>query len=140
MDNVVVSAPATVVVSPTGVQGPPGNGVRHGSGPPDAALGADGDFYIDNSTPSSLAIYGPKAGGAWGAGVPLGGGSGASYYLHTQASPAATWQVNHGLGRTPNISVILADGRVAMADVNHASTALAVISFPAATAGTAMCS
>lgn len=138
--TVVVSSPPAVVVSPTGVQGPPGNGVRHGSGPPDSALGSNGDFYIDNATPAAPVLYGPKTGGAWGAGVPLGGGSGASYYLHTQASPAATWQVAHGLGRTPNISVIRTDGTVAYADVDHASTSLAVITFPTSIAGTAMCS
>lgn len=138
--TVVVNSPPTVIVSPTGVQGPPGNGVRHGSGPPDATLGANGDFYIDNAVPSAPTIYGPKASGAWGAGVPLGGGSGASYYLHTQSSPAATWQVNHGLGRTPNISVIRPDGTVAYADIDHATNVLAVITFPTAIAGTAMCS
>lgn len=138
--TVTVSSPPTVVVSPTGVQGPPGTGVRHGSGPPDPVLGVDGDFYIDNATPSAPVMYGPKTAGAWGAGVPLGGGSGASYYLHTQASPAATWQVSHGLGRTPNVSVIRTDGTVAYADIDHNSNVLAVISFPAAIAGTAMCS
>jgi len=139
--DVTISAPPAVVVTTAGTQGPPGNGVRHGGGPPDAALGADGDFYVDNTNPAALVIYGPKAGGAWGAGVPLGGGgSGASYYLHTQSSPAAVWQVAHNLGRTPNISVIRTDGTVAYADIDHASTALAVITFPAAIAGTAMCS
>lgn len=138
--TVTVSLPPAVVVSPTGVQGPPGTGVRHGSGPPAPELGVDGDFYIDNAVPSAPVMYGPKTGGTWGAGVPLGGGSGASYYLHTQASPASTWQVAHNLGRTPNVSVILPDGRVAYADIDHASNALAVITFPAATAGTAMCS
>lgn len=140
MTDVVVTIPPTVVVSPTGVQGPPGNGVRHDSGPPDPALGIDGDFYIDNATPSAPVLYGPKTGGAWGAGVPLGGGSGASYYLHTQSSPAATWQVAHGLGRTPNIAIISTSGTVVHADIVHNSTTLAVISFPTAYAGSAMCS
>lgn len=138
--TVTVSSPPTVVISPTGVQGPPGTGVRHGDGPPDPALGVDGDFYIDVATPSAPVMYGPKAGGTWGAGVPLGGGSGASYYLHTQASPASTWQVNHGLGRTPNIAIISIGGTAVYADISHASTALAVITFPAPYAGTAMCS
>lgn len=73
-------------------------------------------------------------------GPPGGGGSGSSYYLHTQTSPAAVWQVTHNLDRTPNVSVIRTDGTVAYADIDHASTSLAVITFPTAIAGTAMCS
>jgi hypothetical protein len=138
--DIDISVPPTVVIATTGTQGPPGNGVRHGAGPPASPLGVDGDFYIDNAAPSALVIYGPKTGGAWGAGVPLGAGSGASYYEHQQPSPAATWQVTHNLGRHPNISVILGDGRVAAADVQHASGNLAVITFPSTYAGTAMCS
>lgn len=139
--DVQLSAPPVVTIQAVGTQGPPGNGVRHGAGAPASGLGLDGDFYIDNATPSALTIYGPKASGAWGAGVPLGGGgSGASYYLHTQASPAATWQVAHNLGRTPNIAVISSGGIVVHADIVHNSTSLAVISFPTAYTGTAMCS
>lgn len=140
MGTVVVATPPNVIVSLTGAQGPPGNGILHGIGVPSAALGTNGDFYIDNANPSALVIYGPKASGAWGAGVPLGGGSGASYYQHTQSIPAATWQVAHNLGRTPNISVIRTDGTVAYADIEQTSVDLAVITFPTAIAGTAMCS
>ncbi|MET9222328.1 hypothetical protein ABZX65_26680 [Streptomyces sp. NPDC003300] len=138
--DVTLTIPAAVTVSTTGVQGPPGNGVRHGTGPPDASLGNDGDYYIDGANPSAPVFYGPKTSGAWGGGVPLGGGSGASYYLHTQSSPAATWQVHHGLGRTPNVAVISTGGTVVHADIVHASNNLAVITFPTAYAGTAMCS
>ena len=51
-----------------------GRGVLHGAGAPDAALGADGDFYVDTLVP---ALYGPKAGGAWGAATALVGPPGA---------------------------------------------------------------
>jgi hypothetical protein len=61
-------------------------------------------------------------------------------YQHTQAVPAATWQVNHHLGRKPNISVIDGSGRVCLADIDHTSLDLAVITFPVAFAGTAVCS
>jgi hypothetical protein len=60
--------------------------------------------------------------------------------LHTQTSPAATWQVAHNLGRTPNIAVINTSGTVVYADIVHNSATLAVITFPTATTGTAMCS
>ncbi|MEU5426846.1 hypothetical protein AB0H73_14750 [Streptomyces olivoreticuli] len=130
----------TVIVSSTGTSGPRGNSVLNGTGAPGSGLGIDGDWYIDRTTPSSPVIYGPKTTGAWGGGVPLGSGSGASYYLHTQSTPAATWQVTHSLGRTPNITVINGSNTVVYADIVHNSTTLAVISFPAPFAGTAMCS
>lgn len=137
---VTLALPPAVVIAPTGVQGPRGTGTLNGHGAPAANLGVDGDWYIDNTVPAALTIYGPKTSGAWGAGVPLGGGSGSTYYLHTQASPAATWQVTHNLGRTPNIAVINTGGTVVYADIVHNSANLAVISFPSAIAGTAMCS
>lgn len=67
-------------------------------------------------------------------------GSTGSTYEHTQSTPAATWQIQHNLGRTPNISLISASGVVVYADILHSSTSQAVISFPSPLAGTAMCS
>ncbi len=45
-----------------GADGSAGNTVLNGAGTPAAALGADGDFYIDTST---WRLFGPKAAGAW---------------------------------------------------------------------------
>jgi hypothetical protein len=42
--------------------------VRSGSGAPDATLGADGDYYVDQTANQ---VYGPKAAGQWGLGAPL---------------------------------------------------------------------
>jgi hypothetical protein len=73
---------ATGAQGPQGVQGPPGTGggggastVRSGAGVPSAALGADGDFYIDTT---ANAIYGPKTVGAWGASTSIVGPVGPS--------------------------------------------------------------
>lgn len=137
---VTLALPPNVVISPTGVQGPRGNSVLNGVGAPGTEAGIDGDWYIDTTTPNALVIYGPKTAGAWGAGIPLGGGTGGSYYLHTQTTPAATWQIAHNLGRTPNISIINPGGAVVYADIVHTDTTLAVVQFPAPAAGTAMCS
>ena len=46
-----------------GSPGSAGYSVLHGSGPPAAELGRDGEFYVDTSTTQ---LYGPKAGGVWG--------------------------------------------------------------------------
>ena len=50
-----------------------GGGPLHGAGAPDNALGVDGEFYIDDV---AWEIYGPKAAGAWPAGVSLVGPAG----------------------------------------------------------------
>lgn len=62
------------------------NTLRNGSGVPDAGLGIDGDFYIDNDT---LEIYGPKAGGAWGGPTALQGPPGDDGGAMTMANVGA---------------------------------------------------
>lgn len=60
---------------PVGAAGVSGKTLRNGSGAPSAGLGVDGDFYID---PTAQLIYGPKAAGAWPAGVNYKGATGAA--------------------------------------------------------------
>lgn len=91
---------------------------------------ADGDYLIITGPPGPAGPPGPE-------GPP---GSTGGTYLHTQTTPAATWQITHALGRTPNIAVINPGGTVVYADIIHNTTSLAVIQFPTAVAGTAMCS
>lgn len=52
---------------------PRGAGVLNGSGAPSAGVGANGEFYIDTT---GHVLYGPKASGAWPAGVSLIGPQG----------------------------------------------------------------
>jgi hypothetical protein len=59
----------------TGIAGANGSTVLSGAGAPAAALGNNGDFYIDTS---ALKLYGAKSGGAWGAGTPIVGPTGAT--------------------------------------------------------------
>ncbi|MCA1452823.1 hypothetical protein I6F35_06260 [Bradyrhizobium sp. BRP22] len=59
---------------PQGPTGPSGNTVRYGSIDPTAAVGVNGDFYINATTNF---IFGPKASGAWPAGTSLVGPQGA---------------------------------------------------------------
>jgi hypothetical protein len=58
---------------PVGPAGTPGNTVLYGSGPPAAATGVNGNFYIDTT---ANFIYGPKAAGVWPAGTSLIGPQG----------------------------------------------------------------
>ena len=78
-------ATGTVLIGAAGPQGPQGlagsagpagvdgKTVRSGTGTPTAAIGGDGDFYIDTSTST---LYGPKSAGIWPGGVVLTGASG----------------------------------------------------------------
>jgi hypothetical protein len=56
-----------------GTNGVDGRTVLNGAVAPGAGVGANGDFYIDTVTST---LYGPKAGGAWPAGVALIGANG----------------------------------------------------------------
>jgi hypothetical protein len=58
---------------PAGPPGPTGAQLLNGTTTPSAATGADGDYYIDSATSF---LYGPKAAGAWPAGVSLIGAAG----------------------------------------------------------------
>lgn len=63
-------------------------------------------------------------------GVPLS-------YLHTQASAASTWTVNHNLGFVPTATVYSVGGVEVEAEIAHTSVNQAVIQFVTPTAGTA---
>ena len=83
--NITVPAPVPVAVDySAGTPGADGKTLLYGTAAP-MTQGVDGDFYINTTTNS---IYGPKAGGAWPAGVSLGGPSGASDFAELGGVPA----------------------------------------------------
>lgn len=57
-----------------GAAGADGRTILSGSAAPGAGIGANGDFYLNTATSM---LYGPKAAGAWPAGVSLKGAAGA---------------------------------------------------------------
>lgn len=82
------AAPSASVAGPAGANG---KTILSGTNAPTADAGTDGDFYL-NATTSTL--YGPKAGGAWPAGVSLVGpqgvaGAPGAVLLHGAADPTA---------------------------------------------------
>lgn len=67
-----------------------------------------------------------------------GGGGATSTYQHTQSVAAASWNVNHNLGRWPSAVTVLSSGGVEVeADVIHLSINQLTINFSAAFAGLA---
>lgn len=84
------------LIGPTGPQGlqgltgPAGKSMLSGSGNPSNGTGSDGDFYIDYV---DMELFGPKTGGAWGAGRSMVGPTGA-----TGPSGNTVWAVTSAPG------------------------------------------
>ena len=60
-------------------------------------------------------------------------------YRHVQAVAALTWQVEHGLHKTPSVTVIDSAGNVVLGDVQHTTDTHCVLNFSAPFAGEAHC-
>jgi hypothetical protein len=67
------------------------------------------------------------------------GGGGLDDYVHTQASAAATWAINHNLGRKPDITLLSVGDQEIEGTITHTSINQAVASFNVAVAGSARC-
>jgi hypothetical protein len=84
--------------------------------------------------PDSQAVAVPVPGPA---GPPGGGGGSSSGYEHVQSTPAATWTVAHGFGRTPYSLLVVVGGRVVIPDAEFPDGNTAVLTFATPTAGRA---
>ena len=62
--------PGFLLIGPAGPAGEPGNTILYGAANPTAGIGVNGNFYINTTTNF---FFGPKAAGAWPAGVSLVG-------------------------------------------------------------------
>lgn len=58
-------------------------------------------------------------------------------YVHTQSTPAASWVVNHNLGKQFPFVEIIVGGSQVYADITFTSTSQLTITFPSATSGQA---
>ncbi len=133
-----------VIVSsggPQGPQGPPGEGTGgplsdnslfSGFGEPSPDLGEVNDHYIDKDTSY---LYGPKTEAGWGAGVPLGSGSGSGLVItdvaqtYTQSTPANIWNIVHNLQFNPNITVVDPNGEKVIGAVKYFNSNLISVEF-----------
>lgn len=73
------------------------------------------------------------------AGPSSGPGGEIAEYTHTQSAPAASWTINHNLGRKPLIALRSAGGVEFEGTITHISDNQAVVTLAAATAGYARC-
>lgn len=96
-----------------------GNGVFYDQyGAPIGKLAGDGTIYGRTEPPDP-------------------GGGADSTYLHTQNTPLAQWNVTHGLGKYPSVTVTDSGGTEVMGDVLHNSTNDCTLTFGSAFAGRA---
>jgi hypothetical protein len=84
--------------------------------------------------------FAPQPGGAAVPAAVIGppGRDGTTSHEHVQASAAATWTVNHNLGRWPAaVTVVTNGGAEIVAEVTHVTTAQLTVRFASAFAGRA---
>ncbi len=65
----------------------------------------------------------------------LGGGSD-TRYVHVEATPIATWTINHNLGKRPTVTVV-SGGKVVMGEVNYTDENTLTVAFSEAISGSA---
>lgn len=101
----------------TGPPGADGSKIYSGTGAPSSSTGVDGDYYID-TTPGAVTWYGPKADGAWPAGIGLTGSGSAP--------------VTSVAGKTGAVTLVAADvsGVATPGDITSAVSAHSAASDP----------
>lgn len=96
-----------------GLPGAPGRTILPGAVAPTTSDGAEGDFFLRTTGLGSPMLYGPKAGGAWPAGVSL---AGPVAYL-----PLASWQTATAYAPGPPASTVSHAGSSYVCLVAHTS-------------------
>lgn len=99
-----------------------------GDGPPSAAVGAVGAYYIDQGLPdpddpngvANPVLYGPRTTAGWPTtGTPIRGDQGepGSNFVWQQPMPAMEWVMDHPLSYRPAVTTINSAGEVIYGDV-----------------------
>lgn len=65
------------------------------------------------------------------------GADGDKHYAHTQAVPAATWVIDHGLNKRPSVTVTDSAGSIVIGEVDYDTADQLTLYFSSAFAGTA---
>lgn len=133
-NNIVIDEENVVVqLGTSGPQGGRGTGILNGVGDPQLELGILGDFYLNTQ---NMNLYGPKTGAGWGNPVDLVG-SNELAFEHIQEVASSTWNITHGLGFTPNITVVDTAGTVVEGSYNYPNANTVVLTFIGAFSGRA---
>jgi hypothetical protein len=134
VNNISVNEENVVVqLGTSGPQGGRGTGILNGTSAPDNTIGIVGDFFLNTT---NMNLYGPKTDSGWGTPTDLVGSQELGY-VHIQSVPSAVWNVTHGLGFTPNITVVDTAGTVVEGSYNYPNSSTVVLTFIGAFSGRA---
>ena len=134
VNNITIDEENVVIeLGTSGPQGGRGTGILNGTTPPDNNIGIIGDFFLNTT---NMNLYGPKTDSGWGTPTDLVGSQELGY-VHIQSVPSAVWNVTHGLGFTPNITVVDTAGTVVEGSYNYPNSNTVVLTFVGAFSGRA---
>jgi hypothetical protein len=134
INNITIDEENVVVqLGTSGPQGGRGTGILNGTSAPDNTIGIVGDFFLNTT---NMNLYGPKTDSGWGTPTDLVGSQELGY-VHIQSVPSAVWNVTHGLGFTPNITVVDTAGTVVEGSYNYPNSSTVILSFIGAFSGRA---
>jgi hypothetical protein len=134
VNNITIDEENVVIeLGTSGPQGGRGTGILNGTTPPDNNIGIIGDFFLNTT---NMNLYGPKTDSGWGSPTDLVGSQELGY-VHIQSVPSAVWNVTHGLGFTPNITVVDTAGTVVEGSYNYPNSSTVVLTFIGAFSGRA---
>ena len=134
INNITIDEENVVVqLGTSGPQGGRGTGILNGTSAPDNTIGIVGDFFLNTT---NMNLYGPKTDSGWGTPTDLVGSQELGY-VHIQSVPSAVWNVTHGLGFTPNITVVDTAGTVVEGSYNYPNSSTVVLTFVGAFSGRA---
>ena len=134
VNNITIDEENVVIeLGTSGPQGGRGTGILNGTTAPNNTIGIVGDFFLNTT---NMNLYGPKTESGWGSPTDLVGSQELGY-VHIQSVPSAVWNVTHGLGFTPNITVVDTAGTVVEGSYNYPNSSTVVLSFIGAFSGRA---
>jgi hypothetical protein len=134
VNNITIDEENVVIeLGTSGPQGGRGTGILNGTTAPNNTIGIVGDFFLNTT---NMNLYGPKTDSGWGTPTDLVGSQELGY-VHIQSVPSAVWNVTHGLGFTPNITVVDTAGTVVEGSYNYPNSSTVVLTFIGAFSGRA---
>lgn len=126
VNNVNIDEETVVVeIGTSGPQGGRGTGILNGTTVPNNNIGIIGDFFLNTL---NMNLYGPKTQSGWGTPVDLVGSQELGY-VHIQEVSSAVWNITHGLGFTPNITVVDTAGTVVEGSYSYPNSSTVVLTF-----------
>lgn len=133
-NNIVIDEENVVIeLGTSGPQGARGTGILNGTTAPSNSIGIIGDFFLNTT---NMNLYGPKTESGWGTPTDLVGSQELGY-VHIQEVASATWNITHGLGFVPNITVVDTAGTVVEGSYNYPNSNTVVLTFIGAFSGRA---